>query len=98
MGQHLNFIVGEADKISAMVHESLVESPRESKRGTPSVGDRDFSDTDAEDDETTIAKRERLEKPSDVHAEISDLHKDADMELDDFFSSVSTSADVISTS
>lgn len=72
-----------------MVHESLVEaSPRQSTRGTPSIGDRDFSETDDEDDETTIARHERLEKPVDAEAEISELQKQADVELDDILSSV----------
>ncbi|PAV64012.1 hypothetical protein WR25_04929 [Diploscapter pachys] len=90
--QHLEFIVGEATKLSSLVQEGLT-ADRASK--TPSVaskddlddGEFDVSDTGS-DDESTIAKEEKAMKDEDVTNEIKSLEKEADQDFDDLFASL----------
>ncbi|GMT19309.1 hypothetical protein PFISCL1PPCAC_10606, partial [Pristionchus fissidentatus] len=88
LDQHLQFIVGEADKLSQVVAEGIVT---ESSSKTPSLlgkgddqDDKDFSSDESEsDDETTIAKEERQLKNEDVKGEVDALGREADMDMDD---------------
>ncbi|GMS89537.1 hypothetical protein PENTCL1PPCAC_11712, partial [Pristionchus entomophagus] len=93
LDQHLQFIVGEADKLSQVVAEGIVA---ESNSKTPSLegkdddrNDKDFSEEDSEsDDETTIAKAEKQLKNEDVKGEVDALGKEADMGFDDLLDSL----------
>ncbi|GMR42529.1 hypothetical protein PMAYCL1PPCAC_12724, partial [Pristionchus mayeri] len=93
LDQHLQFIVGEADKLSQVVAEGIVA---ESSSKTPSLqgkdddrDDKDFSEEESEsDDERTIAKAEEQLKNEDVKGEVDALGKEADMGFDDLLDSL----------
>ena len=58
-------------------------------KGWTTVVAEDFSEEESEsDDETTIAKAEKEGKKEDVKGEMDALEAEADMEFDDFLSSV----------
>ncbi|KAF8358901.1 ssl-1 [Pristionchus pacificus] len=93
LDQHLQFIVGEADKLSQVVAEGIVA---ETSSKTPSLqgkdddqDDKDFSSDESDyDDETTIAKAEKQLNNVDVKGEVDALGKEADMEFDDLLDSL----------
>uniref|UniRef100_A0A914W4C5 Helicase domino n=1 Tax=Plectus sambesii TaxID=2011161 RepID=A0A914W4C5_9BILA len=96
LDQHLDFIVGQADKFSSMVQEGMAGrvSTTPSLSRSPSVAskhddenDKDFQAEEAsDDDESTIAKAERKQK--NVDEEVSALQKECDLELDDILDSL----------
>ncbi|KJH46953.1 protein, SNF2 family [Dictyocaulus viviparus] len=94
---HMAFIVGEADKLSSMVHERLSQERGASK--TPSIVSHDNGDEDGDfcvsefesDDEVTIEREEaamQQDETEDVQQELSALNKDADQDMDDLLASL----------
>lgn len=103
MDQHLTFLVSEADKLSTLLHERLgnfemdeISSPgsyvSEKKSVSALENENDGYDfeevTSEEDDETTIAIEEKKQNKVVVEKELNELSKEADLDLDDFLSTV----------
>ncbi|CAI4229134.1 unnamed protein product [Auanema sp. JU1783] len=93
LDQHLAFIVGEADKLSSLVQEGLVQ---EKTSKSPSIASKDDYDDaefhlkhdDESDDESTIAKEEQALRNHDVAGEINDLNREADQDMEDLIASL----------
>lgn len=96
--------MSEADKLSTLLHERLGNSEIDemplsvgsniSEKRNESIfenkndGD-DFEEMSSEeDDETTIAIEEKKQNKVVVESELNELSKEADLELDDFLSTV----------
>uniref|UniRef100_A0A914HBN0 Uncharacterized protein n=1 Tax=Globodera rostochiensis TaxID=31243 RepID=A0A914HBN0_GLORO len=92
LGQQLNFLVGAADKITSILQEHMAESPSKrsnsamSREEERSEGDR--MTTDGEDDERTMDTEEAHQQKAHVELEVNELSKEANMELDDFLTSL----------
>uniref|UniRef100_A0A914CQ86 Uncharacterized protein n=1 Tax=Acrobeloides nanus TaxID=290746 RepID=A0A914CQ86_9BILA len=79
LDQHLSFIVGEADKLSSMMQEGLTGVPRDE--------DATFDESE-EDDESTLAKEEKITQPANIEQEIKELNQEADLDLDTFLATL----------
>ncbi|KAI1729286.1 HSA domain-containing protein [Ditylenchus destructor] len=95
LNKHLNFLVGKADKLSTILQERLTNIENEQSASSKcSTTDKDVDeeeydeDFSEEDDESTIALEEKRQNPVTVQAERNELEKEADMDLDDFISSL----------
>lgn len=105
LDQHLTFLVGEADKLSTLLHERLntsevdeqpspVGSSMSGRRSAASLDNDENGDdfeemSSEEDDETTIAIEEKKQNKIVVETELNELSEEANLELDDFLSTVS---------
>ncbi|KAI1721288.1 HSA domain-containing protein [Ditylenchus destructor] len=95
LNKHLNFLVGKADKLSTILQERLTNIENEQSASSKcSTTDKDIDeeeydeDFSEEDDESTIALEEKRQNPVTVQAERNELEKEADMDLDDFITSL----------
>ncbi|TKR66685.1 hypothetical protein L596_022942 [Steinernema carpocapsae] len=88
MDKHLDFIVGQADKISQMVGEELTATSSacsiKSEEDDPKDVEFHIND-DVESDDETIEKEEAIENVN-YTDELNSLSKDSEMDIDDLLS------------
>uniref|UniRef100_A0A8D8UG36 Helicase domino n=1 Tax=Cacopsylla melanoneura TaxID=428564 RepID=A0A8D8UG36_9HEMI len=81
LDQHLSFIVGETEKFSSLVAESM-NKPAQLTPASQSDGEFE-PEGDWSDDEETIEREEKQVKPTDHDKEIELLQKESELSLDD---------------
>lgn len=88
--KHLMFMIGQVDEMSNIVQERLVESKTPSIASHDDKDDKEFEagDESESDDERTIANAEKSQKKDDVKKEVDALQNEANVEIDDFLSSL----------
>lgn len=93
MDQHLNFLVGAADKITSIIQERLADSPscrHSSERSSQKNNNSDFEGTlDEDDDESTLDKEEEYPQNVDQEElELDELYKEREMNIDQLLTTV----------
>lgn len=80
-------LVGAADKITSLLHEHMADSPNSNKNSLEEHSDFD-GDMSDEDDETTLEREESCQQKAHIELEVNELSKEANMEMDEFLTSV----------
>nr|CAD2187793.1 unnamed protein product [Meloidogyne enterolobii] len=89
LDQHLNFLVGAADKITSLIHENFATQSNGRSSTVLSKSSDDFEmDSESDDNESTLDVEEANGTKGSVEEELDELSKEQDMDMDQLLTSL----------
>uniref|UniRef100_A0A1I8AZT5 Helicase ATP-binding domain-containing protein n=1 Tax=Meloidogyne hapla TaxID=6305 RepID=A0A1I8AZT5_MELHA len=89
LDQHLNFLVGAADKITSLIHENYATQSNGCSSSVLSKSSEDFEmDSESDDNESTLDVEEANGTKGSVEEELNELSKEKDMDMDQLLTSL----------
>ena len=93
LDQHLNFLVGAADKITSIIQERLADSPtdrRSSEQSSQRNDNSDFEEAQDDDDDESTLDMEEAHPQNGAHEELEldELYKEREMDIDQLLTTV----------